>query len=100
MADEPRQGVIARVMMGLIRAYQLTLSYFFGRTCRHLPTCSSYTMEAISRHGAWAGFWLGFFRISRCNPWGTSGYDPVPDCLEREGIKVWRYMSYGVDKKE
>jgi putative membrane protein insertion efficiency factor len=88
---KPRQGLVASAMLILIRGYQLSLSYFFGRTCRHLPTCSSYTMEAISVHGAWAGFWLGFFRIARCHPWGTSGFDPVPDKLERAGLKFWRY---------
>ncbi len=86
-------GIAASAMMMLIRAYQLTLSAFFGRTCRHLPTCSSYAMEAIGRHGAWAGFWLGFFRIARCNPWGTSGFDPVPDEAPRAELRFWRYAS-------
>lgn len=86
-------GIAASAMMMLIRVYQLTLSAFFGRTCRHLPTCSSYTMEAIGRHGAWAGFWLGFFRIGRCNPWGTSGFDPVPDEAPRAELRFWRYAS-------
>ena len=86
-----RPGIAASAMMMLIRVYQLTLSAFFGRTCRHLPTCSSYTMEAIGRHGAWAGFWLGFFRIARCNPWGTSGFDPVPDDAPRTELRFWRY---------
>jgi len=82
---------MASAMLLFIRGYQLTLSYFLGRTCRHLPTCSGYTMEAISNHGAWAGFWLGLFRVARCNPWGTSGFDPVPDKLDRAGLKFWRY---------
>jgi len=63
---------------GLIRAYQLTLSSLIGRHCRHLPTCSDYTDEAIQRHGLWAGGWMGLARICRCNPLGTSGFDPVP----------------------
>lgn len=95
-----RQGIAARIMLAAIRGYQLTLSYFFGRTCRHLPTCSSYAMEAIDAHGAWAGFWLGLFRIARCNPWGTHGFDPVPDSVDREGLKVWRYARYGKPKRE
>ena len=86
-----RPGIAASAMMMLIRVYQLTLSAFFGRTCRHLPTCSSYTMEAIGRHGAWAGFWLGFFRIARCTPWGTSGFDPVPEEAPRAEVRFWRY---------
>ncbi len=47
--------------------------------CRHVPSCSTYTLEAVESHGAFKGSWLGFKRIVRCNPWGTSGYDPVPD---------------------
>ncbi len=63
----------------LIRAYQLSLSAFIGRHCRHEPSCSAYTDEAIQRHGLWAGGWLGAARLCRCHPWGTFGYDPVPD---------------------
>ncbi len=89
--QKTKRGIAASVMIGLVRAYQLTLSAVFGRTCRHLPTCSSYTIEAIERHGAWAGFWLGLFRIARCNPWGTGGYDPVPVEAPRAELRFWRY---------
>lgn len=65
----------------LIRAYQLVLSPLMGRQCRYAPTCSAYTDEAIARFGLWTGFWMGLARILRCNPWGASGYDPVPDHL-------------------
>jgi putative membrane protein insertion efficiency factor len=68
----------------VIRAYQLTLSSLAGSHCRHLPTCSAYMDEAISRHGLWAGGWLGLARLLRCHPWGTSGFDPVPETLPRE----------------
>lgn len=61
-----------------IRTYQLSLSSLAGRSCRHLPTCSSYMDEAMVRHGVWAGGFIGLARICRCNPWGSSGYDPVP----------------------
>ncbi len=63
----------------LIRAYQLSLSAFIGRHCRHEPSCSAYMDEAIQRHGLWAGGLLGTARLCRCHPWGTSGYDPVPE---------------------
>jgi putative membrane protein insertion efficiency factor len=62
-----------------IRFYQLTFSSLVGSHCRHLPTCSAYMDEAIERHGLWAGGVLGLKRVCRCHPWGTSGYDPVPD---------------------
>jgi putative membrane protein insertion efficiency factor len=77
----------------LIRGYQLTLSSIVGRTCRHLPTCSSYMDEAISRHGFWAGGWVGTARLCRCHPWGSSGLDLVPEHLPEGALwyKPWRY---------
>ncbi len=77
-ADTPSPSLAGRVLIGMIRGYQLVLSPVLGPRCRHLPTCSQYTAEAIARHGAWRGGWLALRRIVRCNPWGTSGYDPVP----------------------
>jgi uncharacterized protein len=67
----------------LIRVYQVALSPLMGRQCRYAPTCSHYTDEAIQRHGLWAGGWMGLARILRCNPFGASGYDPVPEALDR-----------------
>ncbi len=63
----------------LVRLYQLTLSGFVGNACRHQPTCSEYAYEAIARHGLLPGSWLAFWRVLRCNPWGTHGHDPVPE---------------------
>ncbi|WP_237155110.1 membrane protein insertion efficiency factor YidD [Oryzibacter oryziterrae] len=73
----------------LIRGYQLTLSPFIGRQCRYLPTCSEYTDTAIQRFGFWAGGWMGLARILRCNPWGSSGFDPVRDQLD-PAYRWWR----------
>ncbi|MBQ8221908.1 MAG: membrane protein insertion efficiency factor YidD [Bacteroidales bacterium] len=68
----------AKLMILLIRIYQLTLSPFIGRNCRYTPTCSNYGIEAIRKYGAIKGGWLTIKRILSCNPWGGSGYDPVP----------------------
>lgn len=78
---------------GLIRGYQVTLSGLIGRHCRHLPSCSDYTDEAIRRHGFWAGGWMGLARICRCQPWGTEGLDFVPARLPEGGswYRPWRY---------
>ncbi|HHL57795.1 MAG TPA: membrane protein insertion efficiency factor YidD [Bacteroidetes bacterium] len=62
----------------LIRVYQYTLSPFLGRSCRYTPTCSVYSVEAIKKHGPFKGGWLAVKRVASCNPWGGSGYDPVP----------------------
>ena len=61
-----------------IRLYQWSMSPYLRGYCRHTPTCSNYTYQAISKHGAVKGIWLGVRRLSRCRPLGTSGYDPVP----------------------
>lgn len=68
--------------MGVIRLYQLTLSGFIGNACRHLPTCSEYGYEAVARHGLWQGGFMALFRVARCGPGGTHGFDPVPEGLE------------------
>ncbi|MDE0149482.1 MAG: membrane protein insertion efficiency factor YidD [Rhodospirillaceae bacterium] len=68
----------ARLILIAIQGYRLTLSSLLGRQCRFAPTCSEYAADAVREHGALRGSWLGLKRISRCHPWGGSGYDPVP----------------------
>jgi uncharacterized protein len=82
-----------RLAHWLIRGYQLSLSMLVGRWCRHLPTCSEYTDEAIQRHGFWPGGWIGLSRLCRCNPLGTDGFDPVPKELPKRArwYTPWRY---------
>jgi len=63
----------------LIRAYQRYLSPFLAPSCRYIPTCSTYADEAIQRFGSVRGSWLALKRILRCQPLGSSGYDPVPE---------------------
>lgn len=71
-------GLGGTIMRGAIRGYQLFISPVLPGSCRYLPSCSEYTLQAIGTHGALRGSWLGFRRILRCNPWGGWGYDPVP----------------------
>lgn len=66
------------ILIGFVRVYQAVVSPYFPNACRYAPTCSQYMVEAIQRHGAIRGGWLGLKRISRCHPWGGHGYDPVP----------------------
>ena len=65
--------------MGVIRGYQLFLSPMLGSNCRYYPSCSHYAQEAIHKHGALRGSWLGLRRISRCHPWHEGGVDLVPE---------------------
>lgn len=66
------------IFIGLVRFYQYAISPHTPSSCRYNPTCSQYMVEALREHGASKGLWLGIKRISRCHPWGGSGYDPVP----------------------
>ena len=68
----------ARLMRGLVRAYQLGIAPILPPSCRFHPNCSAYAMEAFAVHGALRGGWLTLWRLLRCNPWGGCGYDPVP----------------------
>ena len=68
-----------RLALSLIRSYQVVVSpYLSWGYCRHEPTCSNYTHEAITKYGVLKGVWLGTRRLARCRPLGSSGYDPVP----------------------
>ena len=62
----------------IIRCYQIVISPLTPATCRFAPTCSSYSKEALEKHGILKGSWLAIKRIASCHPWGRSGYDPVP----------------------
>ncbi|MBO7494523.1 MAG: membrane protein insertion efficiency factor YidD [Bacteroidales bacterium] len=72
------RSLVSKFLIGLIKLYQITLSPFIGRSCRYTPTCSNYGIEAIQKHGPLKGSWLTLKRVLSCNPWGGSGYDPVP----------------------
>ena len=69
---------MGRILVALIRAYQLLLSPWWGRQCRFTPSCSNYALEAVERHGAARGTWLAVRRVLRCHPWHPGGFDPVP----------------------
>ena len=84
-----RPRIAKALLLAPIALYRWTLSPLLGVNCRHLPTCSDYAREAIDRNGAWKGGWLALSRLCRCHPWGSHGYDPVPD-LERRASPASR----------
>ena len=71
-------NILAVPFILLIKIYQLLISPLFPSSCRYNPTCSYYMLGALKKYGLLKGGWLGIKRISRCHPWGGSGYDPVP----------------------
>ena len=86
-----RSGLVARIMLLAIHAYRWLVSPLLGPRCRYLPTCSAYALEAVQMHGAWRGGRLALARILRCHPWGSSGYDPVPEQPARVEQKPLSY---------
>lgn len=65
-------------LIALVRLYQRCISPLTPPSCRFTPTCSQYALEALRKYGPIKGLWLTLKRLSRCHPWGGSGYDPVP----------------------
>ena len=71
-------NLMSRVFIALIKLYQFLLSPFFGQQCRFYPTCSHYSIESITKHGALMGAYYTVCRLMRCHPWHPGGHDPVP----------------------
>lgn len=67
-----------KILIAMIMFYKNYISPLTPPACRYTPTCSTYALQAIQKYGAIKGTWLAIKRISRCHPWGGSGYDPVP----------------------
>jgi uncharacterized protein len=65
-----------KILIIFVRIYKLVLSPHIGAACRYQPTCSSYSIEALTKYGAIKGTILTLYRIGRCHPWGGHGYDP------------------------
>jgi hypothetical protein len=77
-APAPAPGAAATVVLVLVAGYKVLLSPLFTGACRFEPSCSDYMAEAVRRHGAARGGWLGLRRLARCHPFGSHGFDPVP----------------------
>jgi putative membrane protein insertion efficiency factor len=96
--DAPTARFARFLLIGLIALYRWTISPLLGVNCRHLPSCSDYAQEAINKNGAWKGGWLTLARMCRCHPWGSHGYDPVPDLSEtHHPFAPWRYGRRRID---
>lgn len=85
------------LVMAPIWVYQRTVRYLLPPSCRFWPGCSEYMMEAVRIHGLIKGFALGVWRILRCNPWGGSGFDPVPGSVEEAALE--EFLRQGEDER-
>ena len=70
---------ITLMFIGVVKLYQAVISPLMPQTCRHLPTCSEYTIEALRAYGPFKGTYLSIKRIISCRPGGSHGYDPLPE---------------------
>lgn len=77
--------ILAIPFIWLVRFYQAAISPYTPSSCRYSPTCSSYALEALQKHGFFKGGKLAIKRIGSCHPWGGSGYDPVPEKDKKQG---------------
>jgi putative membrane protein insertion efficiency factor len=82
-------NLFRRVVVAPIRLYQVVISPAIGQRCRYYPSCSEYAVQAISRFGILRGLVLTVWRLLRCNPFSSGGFDPV------ENQRLFRPTSAG-----
>lgn len=76
--------ILAFPFLVIVYIYKYVVSPLTPASCRHYPTCSSYSLEALRRHGPLQGGWMSVKRISSCHPWGSGGIDPVPKFIVKK----------------
>lgn len=87
------------ILISFVKAYRFIISPLTGASCRFHPTCSAYMIEAIEKHGAFMGVFLGMKRVSRCHPFHKGNYDdPVPDLKPFKMIATKGWFSYKLKK--
>lgn len=69
--------LISKIIILIVRIYQLGISPYFPDSCRYQPTCSQYMIDSIKEWGVLKGTWMGLKRLVTCHPWGGHGWDPV-----------------------
>ena len=70
-------NILTYILIKLIKCYKFLISPLIGQSCRYLPTCSDYSIEALKTYGFFKGLFLSIKRILSCHPWGRGGFDPV-----------------------
>lgn len=67
------------VAVAVLIVYRRIVSPLYGDVCRYYPSCSSYTLQAVQRHGLLIGTFFGARRLARCHPWAEGGFDEIPE---------------------
>ena len=75
----PARGVFTRSVIAVIQGYRHMISPLRLPTCRFMPTCSQYAVEALAEYGLLRGSWLAMVRLAKCGPWHRGGWDPIPE---------------------
>ena len=70
-------NIFTFILIGLIKGYRYLISPLLGHSCRYLPTCSEYSIEALKTFGFFKGIFFSIKRILSCHPWSKGGFDPV-----------------------
>ena len=70
-------NILTHILIKFIKGYKFLISPLLGHSCRYLPTCSEYSIEALKKFGLIKGTFLSIKRILSCHPWGKGGFDPV-----------------------
>ena len=85
---EAVKNVLKKIIILLVRGYQIFISPIMPGKCRFYPTCSEYAAEALRRYGPVTGLWLASARLVKCGPWHKGGFDPVPETAEI-AVRKW-----------
>lgn len=80
-----RAGWLARTLIALIETYRHLISPMRLPTCRFMPTCSQYAVDALTEYGTLRGGWLSLVRLVKCGPWHSGGWDPIPERCSSAG---------------
>ncbi len=80
---EKPKPAMQKILIWIVKGYRYVLSPYLGSHCRYHPSCSSYAITALERHGFVKGVSLSVKRVLRCHPWHEGGFDPVPDKNKR-----------------
>ena len=75
-------NILTYILIKLIKCYKFLISPLLGQSCRYLPTCSEYSIEALETYGFFKGLFLSIKRILSCHPWGQGGFDPVKKIMK------------------